>query len=56
MLGEAREFLQDLSNKQSPDRWASDFSILLKIFAWPDERQTNSYEYQIIQAWQGMIG
>lgn len=41
--------------KQGAGGWAQSFSDLLKQFNWPGERSLNSEEYQVLEAWKGML-
>ena len=50
-----KDFIQSLSTRQSPAKWAEAFSHVLDIFAWPGERPLNSSEYQTVEAWQEVM-
>lgn len=39
----------------SPGEWAQRFEQWLKAIGWPGERGLSSEEYQVIQAWQGVL-
>lgn len=39
----------------SPGEWAQRFGQWLKAIGWPGERGLSSEEYQVIQAWQGVL-
>lgn len=39
----------------SPGEWAQRFGQWLKAIGWPGERSLSSEEYQVIQAWQGVL-
>jgi len=47
--------LEQLPACQPASAWSADFSRLLEAIGWPGERTLSSREYQVMEAWQGML-
>jgi len=45
-----------LPERQLASEWSRDFSTLLAAIGWPGERTLSSREYQVIEAWHGLLG
>ena len=40
---------------QAPSAWSRDFSKLLESLGWPGDRVLDSREYQVLEAWLGLL-
>ncbi|HYL74387.1 MAG TPA: PD-(D/E)XK nuclease family protein [Bryobacteraceae bacterium] len=47
--------LAKLPGEQRASEWSRDFSKLLEVFGWPGERTMSSREYQVVEAWNGLL-
>ncbi|MGH8337381.1 MAG: PD-(D/E)XK nuclease family protein, partial [Gammaproteobacteria bacterium] len=56
VLEAVRKLFEGLPVKQLPSDWARRFGELLRLVGWPGERQTNSREYQTLDAFRELLG
>ncbi|MGH8283967.1 MAG: PD-(D/E)XK nuclease family protein, partial [Gammaproteobacteria bacterium] len=55
-LEATRTWVEAFSGKQLPSDWARQFGELLRLAGWPGERQTDSREYQTLNAFRELLG
>lgn len=49
------EQTRSLPARQSPGAWALHFAQALTQAGWPGQRPLDSHEFQVVQAWQGLL-
>ncbi len=54
-LQKRREVFQSLRGKQTCEKWVKSFVALLNALGWPGERKLQGDEFQIIEAWRGLL-
>ncbi len=54
-LSRAGKLLKALPAEQRPSEWTHDFARLLEALGWPGDRTLSSREYQIVEAWRGLL-
>lgn len=46
---------QQLPAERTSSEWSRDFSRLLEALGWPGDRSLSSREYQVLEAWHGLL-
>jgi ATP-dependent helicase/nuclease subunit B len=54
-LGTVEKEVRKLPAEQYPSLWTRSFSRLLKSAGWPGDRALSSHEYQVVEAWNGLL-
>ncbi len=55
VLRRVEKRLRNLPQEQEPSVWSGEIASLLDAFGWPGGRTVSSSEYQIIEAWRGLL-
>jgi probable DNA repair protein len=54
-LARVERISRTLMREQMPSEWSRDIAGLLAAFGWPGERSLDSAEFQIVEAWRGVL-
>ncbi len=55
LLGRFEKQVKKLPAEQPASNWSTDFSKLLEALGWPGDRTLSSREYQVVEAWHGLL-
>jgi probable DNA repair protein len=54
-MTQVNELRGDGTNAKTPRQWARQFTAWLSCFSWPGERTLDTFEYQTMEAWDGLL-